>query len=96
MRIFARLFLLAAFMIPAGAFAQDSGSQSKATAGDPPAQATVYFYRYRQFVGSAQRSGLNGEDDGSFHVVRPVDDVTQHRQDGFSSARSRYEHPTLN
>jgi len=53
MRIFVGLFLLSVLMIPIGSFAQDPGSQPAATTGGPSTQATVYFYRYKQFVGSA-------------------------------------------
>ncbi len=53
MRTFARLLVLTVFTIPWGSYAQDSSSQPKMTAGEPSAQATVYFYRYKQFVGSA-------------------------------------------
>jgi hypothetical protein len=76
MRIFARLFLLAVFTIMAVAYAQDSGSQLKAPASDPSAQATVYFYRYKQFVGSAlapsvycDDSQLARMDNGRFFVA---------------------------
>ena len=53
MRNFVRLLLLSVLIIPVASIAQDPGPQSDAKTGDPSAQATVYFYRYKQFVGSA-------------------------------------------
>jgi hypothetical protein len=53
MRIFTNVFILAVFTIAAVSYAQDSASQPTTTAVDTSASATVYFYRYKQFVGSA-------------------------------------------
>ena len=52
-RIFTNMFLLAVFTIAAASDAQDSASQPIPTAVETSANATGYFYRYKQFVGSA-------------------------------------------
>jgi hypothetical protein len=53
MRFFVTLLLLTALAIPAGSLAQNPQVQPQPKAGEPSAHATIYFYRYKQFVGSA-------------------------------------------
>ena len=53
MRICTNVFILAVFTIAVVSYAQDSASQPTTTAVATSASATVYFYRYKQFVGSA-------------------------------------------
>ena len=67
---------LAMSLIPAVSYSQNAGSQSAMAAGESSAHGTVYFYRYRQFVGSAlspsvycDDSQLARIDNGRFFVA---------------------------
>jgi hypothetical protein len=53
MRFFATLLLLAAVAIPSGSHAQNPQAPPQPAAAAPSTHATIYFYRYKQYVGSA-------------------------------------------
>jgi hypothetical protein len=63
MRSFASLLLLAVVTIPGGSYAQDTASQANTAVSEPSSQATVYFYRYKQFVGSALTPSVYCDED---------------------------------
>jgi len=48
-----KLLLSALLVLPLLSYAQEPSASSPTTSTDSSAQATVYFYRYRQFAGSA-------------------------------------------